>query len=277
VSPARRVIGRHLLPLVLSGLFVLPVAAIVLGSLRDPAAPPPTGLELVPAGASTDAYRRLTELLPIGVYLRNSVVVTALAVPLSVLVAAAAGWGIRLLPRRARVAVVVGSVLVLLIPASALWATRFRVYAGLGLIGSVLPMVAPALLGTSPFLVLLYAWAYGGVGDSQIAAARLEGASTWRIWRAVALPQVRTATTAVAVLSFTAHWGNYLDALLYLRGQEHFTLPLGLDTLKLLRPTEFPLLLAGASVFALPSLAVFLLATRLFEDPAAALRRPGRS
>ena len=273
MTPARSLLARHLLPALLAGLFVLPLLIMVVGSLRPSGAPPPTGLELVPSGASAEAFRRLSQLMPVGVYLRNSAVVVALAVPLSVLVAAMAGFGIRLLDRRAKVGVVLVSLLVMLVPASALWATRFRVYDELGLIGSLLPLVAPALLGTSPFLVLIYAWAFHGISDSQIAAARLEGAGTWTVWRRIAMPQVRAATLAVGVLSFTFHWGNFVDALLYIRGQQNYTLPLGLDTLKLLRPTEFPLLMAGALIFTLPSVAVFLLANRLFDDdPAAALR-----
>ncbi len=269
-----RAVGRHLLPALAAGLFVLPVIAMLLGSLRPLGAAPPTGLELVPPGATLDAYGRLGDLLPVGTYLRNSVVVVVLAVPLSVTVAALAGFGIRVLPGRHKRAAILASVLVMLVPASALWATRFQVYAALGLIGSVLPLVMPALLGTTPFLVLVYAWAFHGVTDGQLQAARLEGAGLGRIWWRIAMPQVRTATIAVAVLSFTATWGTFLDALLYLRGQQNFTLPLGLDTLKLLRPTEFPLLLAGAVVFTLPSIGVFLLANRLFDDdPLSTLRQ----
>ncbi len=273
MGSAEKLFARHILPAVLAGLFVLPLIAMLLGSLRPVGAPPPTGLELIPPGATFEGFRRLTQLLPVSTYLRNSVAVTTLAVPLSVLVAALAGVGIRLLDHRAKVTAVVASLLVMLVPASALWATRFRVYATLELIGSVLPLVAPALLGTTPFLVLIYAWAFHGIPDSQLHAARLEGASTWTVWRRIAMPQVRAATLAVAVLAFTFHWGNFVDALLYLRGQENYTLPLGLDTLKLLRPTEFPLLLAGAVVFTVPSIAVFLLANRLFDDdPARTLR-----
>lgn len=247
-------------------MFLLPLALMVLGSLRPVGAPPPTGLEVVPPDATVEAYRRLTDLLPLGTYLRNSVVVVVIAVPLSVATSSLAGFGIRVLPVPHRRRAIIASVLVLLVPASALWATRFRVYDTLNLIGTVLPLVAPALLGTTPFLVLVYAWAYHGVSDSQLHAARLEGAALPTIWWRVALPQVRTATVAVAVLAFTAHWGSFIDALLYLRGQQNFTLPLGLDTLKLLRPTEFPLLMAGAVLFTLPSVAVFLLAHRLFDD-----------
>ena len=268
---------RHLLPGLLAGLFVVPLIAMVMGSLRPLGAPPPGGVEFVPPGATLRAYGLLTDLLPVTTYLRNSVVVALVAVPLSVLVASWAGFGIRLLHDRAKRLAVLASLLVMLVPASALWATRFRVYAWFELIGSILPLIAPALLGTSPFLVLIYAWAFHGISDSQLHAARLEGASTWTVWRRIAMPQVRTATLAVAILAFTFHWGNFVDALLYLRGQENYTLPLGLDTLKLLRPTEFPLLMAGAVVFSLPSVAVFLLAHRLFDDNPLDTLRKGTS
>lgn len=271
-----RLVGRHLLPAVLAVVFLLPLVAMVVGSLRPPGGPPPEGLELLPRDATVEAWRQLGRLMPLGTYLRNSALVVALAVPATVVVAATAGFGIRLLPPRPKRLVVVGSVVLLVVPASAVWATRFEVYAALGLIGSVLPLVAPALLGTTPLLILVYAWAFHGVADSQLHAARLEGASTWTLLRRVALPQVRPATAAVAVLAFTFHWGNFIDALLYLRGQQNFTVPLGLSTLRLLRPTEFPLLMAGAALFAIPSLVVFLLAFRLFDDdPLASLRAGG--
>ena len=272
-SPSGRWLVRHLLPAAAALAFALPVLLLLLGSLRPLGAPPPTGVEVVPPGASLQAFALLDDLLPVRTFARNSALVAVVAVPLTVAVAALAGFGIRLLTARLRRVVVLLSVLVLLIPASALWTTRFQVYAALGLTGSVLPLIAPALLGTTPFFVLVYAWAFHGIADSQLEAARLAGESWPRVLRHVALPQVRPATVAVAVLAFTFHWGNVVDALLYLRDIDDFTLARGLETLTLLQPTEFPLLLAGAVVFTLPSVVVFLLAHRLFDhDPLASLR-----
>ena len=272
----RSVLGRHVVPAAVAAFFVLPLWLLLVGALRPLGLPPPTGFELLPPSPTTANLRLLGELLPIGTYLRNSAIVVALAVPITVLVAAWAGFGIRLLPTGRKRLAVVACIVVLLVPTSATWATRFEVYRVAGIIGTVLPVVAPALMATTPFFVLLYAWSFHGVPDSQIEAARLEGAPLRTVWRLVAMPQARTATLAVGVLAFTFHWGNFLDALLYLRGQQTFTLPLGLNTLKLLRPTEFPLLLAGALVYTLPSVGAFLLAQRLFlDDPAAALRRGG--
>lgn len=271
-SGLSRTVGRHVVPAVLALAFAAPLPLILAGSLRATGAAPPGGLGLIPDDPSLASYATLARLLPLDDYLRNSAVVVALAVPLTVLVASWTGWAVRVLPAARRRLVLLACLAVLLVPASALWITRFTVYRSAGLTGTLLPLVAPALLGTTPFFALLFAWSYYGIPDSQLEAARLEGAGPWRLWRSVGQPQARTATLAVAVLAFTAHWGNYLDGLLYLRDQRDYTLPVGLGLLKLLNPTEFPLLLAGAAVFTIPAVAVFLLAQRIMDDPVRALR-----
>lgn len=250
------------------GLLVLPLLLLLAGALREAGGPPPRGLDVLPTDPTLDAFARLWQLLPVGRYLLNSVVVVLVAVPLSVAVSSLAGFSTVLLGPRARRAVVAACVALLTVPAAALWSSRFEVYAALGVSDSLLPLVAPALLGTSPLFVLLYAWAFGRVPRTQLDAARVEGAGVLRTWWSVAVPQVRPVTLAVVVLAFTAHWGNLVDALLYLRRQELFTLPAGLRTLQLLGPTDFPLLLAGAVVATAPAVVVVLAAQRLFLDDA---------
>lgn len=259
---------RHLPAAAAAGLFVVPLLLMLTGSLRPLGIPPPRGLELVPPSPSLDAFGQLFALLPVGRYLLNSLIVVALAVPLTVLIAALAGYGLRLLPSGARRVALLACIGLLTVPAALLWTSRFEVYGALRLTDSLLPLVAPALLGTSPFFVLLYAWAFSRLPRTQLEAARLEGAGALRTWWSVALPQVRPVTLAVAVLAFTAHWGNFVDALLYLRQQELFTLPAGLRTLQLLGPTDFPLLLAGAVVATVPAALAVLLGQRVFRDDA---------
>jgi multiple sugar transport system permease protein len=268
---------RHAPALLVAALFVVPLLLMLSGSLRGVGLPPPRGLEVLPADPSVESFRRLFALLPVGRYLLNSLVVVTLAVPLTVLVASLAGYGIRLLSRTGRRAVLLACVALLTVPAAVLWTSRFEVYASLRLTDSLLPLVAPALLGTSPLFVLLYAWAFSRLPGTQLEAARLEGASALRTWWSVALPQVRPVTLAVAVLAFTAHWGSFVDALLYLRAQELFTLPAGLRTLQLLGPTDFPVLLAGAVVATVPAVLAVVLGQRLFLDDALTGQRSRRA
>ena len=257
-----------------AAFFLLPLWFMVAGSLRTLGQPAPVGLDVLLPGTSLESYRRLPQLIPLGLYLRNSVVVTAAAVPLTVLTASMAGLGIRMLPRRRRAVVVVASLMALMIPVTAVWATRFELFRLAGIIDTQLPLIVPAVAATSPFFVLIYAWSFGGIRDTQLEAARLEGAGMWTLWRRIAMPQAKSATLAVAVLAFAIHWGNFIDALLYLQSQDQLTLPLGIRFLQLLNPTDWPLLMAGCVVMTVPSVVVFLFAQRLFlDDPLAALRK----
>lgn len=266
-------VARHLPAALAAVVFLLPLWFMVSGSLRPVGVPPPSGVELLPPDPTVEGYRRLTQLIPLLTYLRNSAIVAAIAVPLTVLVASLAGFGIRLLSQRGRRIAVALSLVTLMVPVTAVWATRFEVFRLAGIIDTYLPLIAPALAATTPFYVLIYAWSFGGIRDSQLQAARLEGASNLRIWRTVAMPQAKTATLAVAVLAFAFHWANFIDALLYLSSQQLFTIPLGMRFLQLLNPTDWPLLMAGCVVMTLPAVVVFLFAQRLFlDDPLRGLR-----
>jgi multiple sugar transport system permease protein len=274
---APRLIGRFVVPGLFAALFAAPLWFMVVGSLRPAGRPPPRTLEVLPPEPTLAAYARLPELIPLVRYLANSALVVALAVPLTVLVASLTGFGLRLLGPAARRRVVLGLLVVLLVPGTAVWATRFELFRLAGVVDTYVPLLAPALLAVSPVLVLLYAWSFGGIPDSQLQAARLEGARWLAIWRRVALPQVRPATMAVAVLAFTFHWANFIDPLLYLHSGDRYTYPLGLQFLRLLNPTDWPLLMAGCVIATLPCVVVFLLAQRILlsDDPLSVLRSGG--
>lgn len=241
-------------------VFLAPVAFMVLGSLQSPGGAPGRGLPVVPEGL--DSYRELARRIPLGHLLRNSLVVTFLAVPVTVLLASWAGFAIAQFRPRARQAALAFAVVLLLLPVPVVWVPRFAAYVRLGVLTSYVPLVAPALAATTPFTVLLAYRAFRRVPPDLYSAARLEGASALWTWWRVGLPLVRSTTTAVAAIAFAFHWGNYLDALLYVQTPEHRTLPLGVGELTGLDPADFPILLAGAVVLTLPPLVALALVQR---------------
>ncbi len=264
----RRSSLRHVPVALAALLFASPLVLMVSGSLRGRGLPAPRGVEVWPAEPTLEAYRALGQVLPLTTYLRNSLLEAALAVPLTVLVASLAGFGIRLLSRRARRLAIGVAVVAMLVPVTAVWATRFELFRLVGAVDTFVPLVGLALMGTSPFLVLIYAWAFHGLPDEQLEAAALDGAGPLRMWWSIAMPQARAATLAVVVLAFTFHWSNFIDPLLYLNSQSRFTAPLGLRLLQQLNPTDWPLLLAGAVLTTIPVVLVFAVGQRAFlHDP----------
>ncbi len=149
----RRLAGallHHAAALLAAAVFVAPLLWLVAGSLRQPGLPPPRGVEWLPDPPAWGNYARAFELVPLARYARNSILVVALAVPLTLVTASWAGFAMAQLPGRTRRGLLTLAILLRLVPVTALWLTRFVLFARLGLLDTVWALVAPALLGSSP-------------------------------------------------------------------------------------------------------------------------------
>lgn len=232
------------LRLLVAAMFVLPLVFVVLAAFRPTGAP--LAGPLWPASPTADNFRRLFAVLPVGRYTLNSLRVVLVAVPLTILTASWAGYAMARLPRPAQRRWVLISFLVLMVPGVALWSSRFILYSRLGIGGSLGVLVIPALMGTSPFFVLMFYRAFRRIPAALYDAARLDGATAWQTWGRVALPIARPTAAAVAVLAFVLYWGDFISPLIYLGDAGRYTLPVGLQLLEQLGRSNYPLLMAGA-------------------------------
>lgn len=243
-------------------VFLAPLAFMISGSLRRVGAVPPDGFEAVPADVGLDAYSRLADEISLGTAIRNSALVVAVAVPVTVVVASWAGFALSQLAPRPRRTLLALTLALLMVPLPMLWVARFVGYLKLGILDTLLPLMGPAFAATTPFTVLLAYRAFRRVPPELFEAARAEGAGALRTWWQIGLPLVGATTTAIGAIAFTVHWGNYLDALLYVRREARETLPLAVGKLVNLDPTELPIMLAGAVVLSLPPVLALLIAQR---------------
>lgn len=237
-------IGLFAVRLLVAAVFLLPILFVVLAAFR-PSGVPLAG-PLWPAPPTADNFRRLFAALPIGRYTLNSLQVVLIAVPLTVLIASWAGYAMARLPRSTQRRWVLLSFLVLMVPGVALWSSRFILYSRLGIGGALWVLVIPALMGTSPFFVLMFYRAFRRIPTAIYDAARLDGATAWQTWGRVALPIARPTAAAVAALAFVLYWGDFVSPLIYLGDARRYTLPVGLQLLEQLGRSDYPLLMAGA-------------------------------
>ena len=258
--PAR--IAGSALPAVVLLIFLAPLALVLLGSLRPTGTPPPTGIELIPDGASLANYRRLFETPGLVRQVVNSLLVAALAVPLGVLVASWAGFAIARLPRGAAVLLIALTVLAATIPATSLFVGRLVVFRVAGLTDTPVPLIAPALLGVSPLLVLLFGWSYHTIPRATYDLARESGLGPLGTWWHVAMPLRGDVAVVAGAVAFIVSWGNLLDPLFYVYDERWYTLPLGLASLTELPPTDQGLMLAAATIAIAPVCLIVALANR---------------
>lgn len=255
---------RHLAGLLAAAVFLLPLYWAVVASLRRPGLPPASTVEWWPPAPSWGNYLEVFRLVPMGRYLLNSLFVIAIAVPLTLLIASLAGFGLAQLPAALRRRLFTATVLLLMVPGMAVWLFRFRIFLWLGLIDTLWALVAPALAGGSPLFVLLFFWAYRRVPDEVYESARLDGAGPLALWARIGQPLAWPTTAAVAVLAFVLYWSDFTSPVLYLYRPESYTVAVGLQILNQMDSTNYPLLMAGAVMMALPAVLLFLLVQRFF-------------
>jgi len=251
-----------------------PAGPEAVGARREAPAPaplgeaPPRSVSWLPSSPAWGNYAEVFDVVPLARYTANSLLVAAVAVPLSVLVASWAGFAIARLPRRSRGFLIGLCVVALMIPATSLLVGRVSVFRWLGLTDTPIPLMAPALLGTSPLFVLLYAWTTSRLPGDLFDLARERGLSPVATWRRVAMPMQHGTTAAVASLAFVLSWGNFLDPLIYLYDERWFTLPIGMRSLAIVPVTDQPLMLAAAVIACAPVVLAFaFVQRRLFADP----------
>jgi multiple sugar transport system permease protein len=246
-------------------IFIFPLVLLVLAPLRQPGSAPPNGFELIPPNPSLQSFRDAFRLVPLGRSILNSIFVTGIAVPITIVSASWAGLALTLMRGRLRIVIIAALILLATVPLTAVWIPRFVFFHELGLIGTYVPLIAPALMGGNPLFVLFYAVAFYRIPHDVFEAAMMEGCGTLRLWWRVALPLVKPTTAAIALLSAVAFWSSFIEPLLYLKAEKDLTAPLMIHSLDLLGPTNWPVFLAASLVITLPIIAAFLAAQRFLR------------
>lgn len=256
--------------------FVLPIWWVITLALQ-PTGQPFTGIAApIPWPPSAANLERVFTVVDFARFLANSLVVVAVTVPATILVASWAGFALAQLPGRWRNRVIVLSIAVAMLPLTAIWLPRFILVRELGLIDSLWALTLDSLIATSPFNVLIFLWSFAGIPAGVYEAARLDGASAVRVWGGIAMPLIRPAIVAVAVLTFAHHWSSFIEPTLYLRSTSNLTVTLGLTMLRQLDRADWPVLMAGILVTMLPVILVFLLCHRAFLRELRGAGRLGR-
>lgn len=204
-------------------------------------------------------------VVPMGGFALNSLRVVVLSVPLTLLVASLAAFALTQLPARWQTMLIWLSLAALLVPQKTLWLARFPIFKTVGLVNTPWPLVAPALLGGSPFFVLLLYWTLRRIPLECWEAAWIDGATAWQVWRHLAIPLTAEALLAIAVLQFLHVWGDFADPLLYLRSTTQMTLSVGLYLLAELGSARWPVMMAGALLLTAPALCIFWVGQRFVQ------------
>ncbi|MFY8150096.1 MAG: carbohydrate ABC transporter permease [Prochlorococcaceae cyanobacterium] len=255
--------------LALALLVLLPLLWLVSTSLKGPAedifTSPPA---LWPAQPSLQAYGRLFTENPLGVYLRNSAIVSALAVVANLLFCSLAAYPLARLRFAGRGLVLALVVATILIPFQVVMIPLYLLMVQIGLRNTLWALILPQ--AATAFGIFLLRQSFLGVPVELEEAARIDGCTPLGEWWNVMIPAARADLITLAMFVFIGTWSDFLWPLVILDDPALYTLPLGLQQLASSFSLDWRLVAAGSVVSILPVLVLFLALQRYILPNASA-------
>lgn len=239
-----------------------PLAWMVSVSLMAPGEassfPPP----LLPRRVTFANFATLFATTDMARYLLNSLVLATLATLLSLTVNVAAGYAFAKLRFRGRDRLFRLLLTALVVPAQVAMIPLFLLCKMMGVIDSFAGVLVPSIASVfGIFLVRQYALS---IPDEMIEAARIDGASEFRIFRSIVLPTLKPILATLATFSFLGAWSDFLWPLIILNDSAKQTLPVALANLSREHVQDVELMMAGSVVTLVPVLLLFLVLQRYY-------------
>jgi multiple sugar transport system permease protein len=228
---------------VMAVLWLAPLVWALLTSLKHEADTTTVPLEVVPArGFTLDAYA--------------SVVVTVLTVALS----AAAAYGFSRTRFRGRNALFALTIAGIMVPPQILIVPLYRQMLAWGLVDTYAGIILPQLV--LPAMVFILKKFFDAVPDELEEAARMDGASSLRIFLQIVLPLSRSILAAVSIFVFIHAWNNFLWPFIITSDPGLMTLPVGLVQVQSSFGVRYAQVMAGTILAGLPLILMFMLFQR---------------
>ncbi len=140
---------------------------------------------------------------------------------------------------------------------------QYIVFSKLGWVNSFLPLIVPKFLAVDAFFVFLMVQFIRSIPRELDEAARIDGATHFRIYRSVILPLMVPALATTAIFTFIWTWNDFFSQLLYLTSTRNFTVSLALrNFLDASSTSSWGGMFAMSVVSLIPLFIIFLLGQR---------------
>ncbi|WP_329469943.1 carbohydrate ABC transporter permease [Exiguobacterium sp. 9-2] len=217
-----------------------------------------SGFSLIPGNSLADNYAALSSYVNIWSGFKNSLIIAVLVTVLSGYFSALTAFGFAFYQFKGKNVLFVFMLIMMMIPGQLGLIGFYELSKNLGLLDSFIPLIVPAI--ASPFTVFfIRQYVQTVLHPSLIEAARIDGASEWRIFHTIALPMMMPAIATMSIFTFIGSWNNYIMPLVLLFSPEKYTLPVLMGFLKGSQVAEnLGSLYLGIAISVVPIMIAFL-------------------
>jgi cellobiose transport system permease protein len=215
---------------------------------------------LLPGGNLGENVRRVLDNSDAAILkgIFNSFVAAGTITISTVLFSSIAGFAFAKLRFRGRNALLIAILLTMMIPVQLNIVPLYRLMIELDWLNDIKAVMIPFLIsGFGIFLMRQYT--LQSVPDELIEAARVDGCSTWRIFRHIVAPALRPAAAVLGLLTFMQYWNEFFWPFIVLADPSNPTVQVSLRTLNSAYHQDLAQIFAGTLVATLPLAVIFVL------------------
>lgn len=261
--PRSVAVRRHLIhvPLIIVGaLTMFPFLAMVIISLH-PGVPVKVPDILFNTDYSLEAYRSALASSDIPRWALNTTVYAVVSVVLVLLFASMAGYAFAKKRFLGREVIFWGFIAMLMIPYQLTIIPQYLIVGGIGGLDTMWGLILPTLANAQAMFLMRQF--IQDIPDELIDAAKIDGASEFRVYWSVILPQTKPILATLGTFVFLWQWNDFLWPLVAQQSPHNYVLTVGLNSLQQ-QNESLATVMASAVVMFIPALLVFIFLQRYF-------------
>jgi multiple sugar transport system permease protein len=258
----------HLVLVVGSVVMIFPVLWMVSTSFKPPTEVllwPPT---LLPQAPTLANYATVFDTIPIARFFLNSVLISVVSTACVVATSLVAGYVFAKFAFPGRDILFFLILITAIVPFESYMTPLYLQMAQIKWINTYPGMIAPYAI-MSFGVLLMRQHMRSAIPDELIDAARIDGASEWRIFAEIVVALSWPAAGALGIFAFIQAWAAFLWPLLVANQRDLFNLELGLNAFQFRFSVDYGPLMAGSVLSVLPMVIAFLLLRRQIIESAA--------
>lgn len=221
-------------------------------------------IEWIPENPTWDAYIKVFSKFPFAKTIANSLFISVSYTAITLLSAAKAAFAFAKLRFTGSRVIFGGYLATMMIPTQVTMIPLFVIMTKLGLKDTYASVIMPSIF--RPFAIFLLVQQMRTIPEDLLAAARIDGAGVFQVFRKIALPLCVPSLATLSITTFMESWNDYLWPLLMLGDKNKMTLPIALSTLNGQYATEYNVLMAGSLISMVPIIVIYMIAQKQFKS-----------
>ncbi|TVP95128.1 MAG: carbohydrate ABC transporter permease [Acholeplasmatales bacterium] len=246
-----------------AAFFLIPVIYAVMSAFK-----PVAELRLIvptffPRSLTLDNFRSAWNAVPhFPTVLFNTFLVAVSSTALAVTINTMSGYALAKFRFKGDTLILMIILATIMLPLEVIMVPIFRVLRFFGMYNSLWALIIPP--AATPAGIFLMRQFLLTIPNDLIESARIDGASEWKIFYKIIVPNAKPAIATIAIFSFMWRWNDYIWPLIAISSPRKYTLQLAIATFQGQYQTDWSSLLATSAISMIPMLIIFLIFQRQF-------------